>query len=54
MDWFKAKLEPETPIFHGKTMVSGKDFPLHQSVKMNQTWISTSKCHEAHVDETST
>ena len=34
-------------------MVSGKDFPL-QSIKMNQTWISTSKRHEAHVDETST
>ena len=27
MDWFKAKLKPETRYFYGKTMLSGKDFP---------------------------
>ena len=27
MDWFKAKLKPETQYFYGKTMVSGKDVP---------------------------
>ena len=36
MDWFKGKLKPETPIFHGKNpWVSGVDFPLNQSIAID-------------------
>jgi hypothetical protein len=32
MDWFRGKLEPENPIFHGKKpWVSCKKNPLNQS-----------------------
>ena len=47
MDWFKGKLEPESPINLTvktcKTMVSGSNFPLNQSIEL---WLSTHRINQ--------
>jgi hypothetical protein len=34
MDWLKGNLQEHPMIFMGKSMVSGVDFPSHQSIEL--------------------
>ena len=48
MDWIRGKFTGKAPYLLGKSMVSGQDFPLNESIdSSNQTWITwqrTSHC----------
>jgi len=38
MDWFKGNFDRKKKYLTGKSMVSGLDFPLNQSIEIRLYW----------------